>query len=170
MRTSTSSWWAVRYIQHYLQAECLLHLFKRYLHLPPFESCCCFSETGVKVPQCTLEGLSAYDVDARVHSQRTVLMQEDEPLLLPKKIRRPQVWQMIRENIYTHRKPKVQHEDEVMVCHCDLPPDGGPACGPDCLNRVLNMECVPVSFSWELYTSASPGIACRAVLEHSAAN
>ena len=34
-----------------------------------------------------------------------------------------------------------------MVCHCELPADGGPACGPDCLNRVLNMECVPVSFS-----------------------
>ena len=55
------------------------------------------------------------------------------------------MWQLIRENIYIHRKPKVQHEDEVMVCHCELPPDGGPACGPDCLNRVLNMECVPVS-------------------------
>ncbi len=64
-----------------------------------------------------------------------------------KKIRRPQVWQIIRENIYTHRKPKVQHEDEVMVCHCELTADGGPACGPDCLNRVLNMECVPVSFN-----------------------
>lgn len=57
------------------------------------------------------------------------------------------MWQIIRENIYTHRKPKVQHEDEVMVCHCEPPPDGGPACGPDCLNRVLNMECVPVSLS-----------------------
>ena len=34
-----------------------------------------------------------------------------------------------------------------MVCHCELPRDGGPACGPDCLNRVLNMECVPVSLS-----------------------
>lgn len=61
------------------------------------------------------------------------------------------MWQVIRENIYTHRKPKVQHEDEVMVCHCELPADGGPACGPDCLNRVLNMECVPV----RLYENAS---------------
>ncbi|CAL8462433.1 g1966 [Coccomyxa elongata] len=24
-----------------------------------------------------------------------------------------------------------------------LPNDGGPGCGPDCLNRMLNMECVP---------------------------
>ncbi|CAK0751346.1 hypothetical protein CVIRNUC_002061 [Coccomyxa viridis] len=69
--------------------------------------------------------------------------EDEEPQVLLKRLRRPQVWQLIRENIYIHRKPKVQHEDEVMVCHCELPPDGGPACGPDCLNRVLNMECVP---------------------------
>ncbi len=42
-----------------------------------------------------------------------------------------------------------------MVCHCELPADGGPACGPDCLNRVLNMECVPVSFSSEGTTHTS---------------
>lgn len=58
--------------------------------------------------------------------------------------RRPQVWQLIRENIYTHRAPKLQDEDDVMLCHCKLPYEGGPGCGPDCLNRVLNMECVPV--------------------------
>lgn len=73
-------------------------------------------------------------------------VQEDDLRHVSRKARRrPQVWQLIRENIYTHRAPKLQDEDDVMLCHCKLLPDGGPGCGPDCLNRVLNMECVPVS-------------------------
>ena len=59
--------------------------------------------------------------------------------------RRPVVWQLIKENIYTHRAPKVQDEDDIMLCQCKPPQDGGAGCGPDCLNRLLNMECVPVS-------------------------
>jgi len=31
-----------------------------------------------------------------------------------------------------------------MICHCRPTFAGGVGCGPDCLNRVLNMECVPV--------------------------
>ncbi len=62
------------------------------------------------------------------------------------------MWQLIRENIYTHRAPKVQDEDDVMLCHCRLPSDGGPGCGSDCLNRMLNMECVPVSLCHVLHT------------------
>ena len=70
--------------------------------------------------------------------------------------KRPQVWQLIRENIYTHRAPKVQDEDDVMLCHCRIPSDGGPGCGPDCLNRMLNMECVPVSDSSALRAPSQP--------------
>lgn len=29
-----------------------------------------------------------------------------------------------------------------MVCHCKRPSDGSFGCGDDCLNRVLNIECV----------------------------
>lgn len=58
--------------------------------------------------------------------------------------RKPAVWQLIHDNIYTHRAPKEQDEDDIMICHCRPCYAGGVGCGPDCLNRVLNMECVPV--------------------------
>ena len=58
--------------------------------------------------------------------------------------RKPAVWQLIHDNIYTHRAPKEQDEDDIMICHCRPCYAGGIGCGPDCLNRVLNMECVPV--------------------------
>ena len=29
-----------------------------------------------------------------------------------------------------------------MVCHCKRPPDGKLGCGDECLNRMLNIECV----------------------------
>lgn len=32
--------------------------------------------------------------------------------------------------------------NQIMVCHCKPPPDGGLGCGEECLNRVLNIECV----------------------------
>ena len=55
------------------------------------------------------------------------------------------MWQLVKENIYTHRHRKEQDEDDIMICQCRRPPsDGGPGCGPDCLNRMLNVECVPV--------------------------
>lgn len=61
--------------------------------------------------------------------------------------KRPAVWQLVRENIYTHRQRKEQDEDDIMICQCRRPTDGGAGCGPDCLNRLLNIECVPVSTS-----------------------
>lgn len=59
--------------------------------------------------------------------------------------KRPAVWQLVRENIYTHRRRKEQDEDDIMICQCRRPSDGGVGCGADCLNRLLNIECVPVS-------------------------
>jgi hypothetical protein len=70
---------------------------------------------------------------------------EGERATLRSHKKRPVVWQLIHENIYTHRQVKVQDEDDVMLCHCKLPSNGGPACGTECINRVLNMECVAVS-------------------------
>jgi len=62
--------------------------------------------------------------------------------------KRPAVWQLVKENIYTHRRRKEQDEDDIMICQCRRPTDGGVGCGPDCLNRLLNIECVPVSISY----------------------
>jgi AWS domain len=68
--------------------------------------------------------------------------------------KRPAVWQLVRENIYTHRQRKEQDEDDIMICQCRRPTDGGVGCGPDCLNRLLNIECVPVSAAtWCLQTA-----------------
>lgn len=75
----------------------------------------------------------------------------DRPSVRPQKLR-PVVWQLITENIYTHRQIKVQDEDDVMLCHCKPQADGGPACGENCINRALNMECVAV----RMYTSWLP--------------
>ncbi|CAD7699864.1 unnamed protein product [Ostreobium quekettii] len=55
--------------------------------------------------------------------------------------KRPSIWQLVDSNIYTHRKRKVQHEDDIMICQCSPSPEGG--CGGDCINRMLNLECVP---------------------------
>ncbi|KAL6755278.1 hypothetical protein V8C86DRAFT_2681836 [Haematococcus lacustris] len=56
--------------------------------------------------------------------------------------RMPAVWQLIRDNVLTHRKRKVQEEDDVMICHCKPVWRGGDGCGPDCINRMLCIECV----------------------------
>lgn len=78
----------------------------------------------------------------------------DRPTVRPQKLR-PVVWQLITENIYTHRQIKMQDEDDVMLCHCKAPADGGPACGENCINRALNMECVAV----RMYTASMPTVA-----------
>lgn len=44
-------------------------------------------------------------------------------------------------------------EDEIMICECRRPTDGSPGCGPDCLNRILNIECVAVSKVWKPFNS-----------------
>ncbi|KAF3447043.1 hypothetical protein FNV43_RR12223 [Rhamnella rubrinervis] len=60
--------------------------------------------------------------------------------------RRPQVSQenvtRIRTNQFLHRNRKTLTIDEIMVCHCKPPSDGTLGCGDDCLNRLLNIECV----------------------------
>ncbi|CAM8999654.1 unnamed protein product [Rhodiola kirilowii] len=51
-------------------------------------------------------------------------------------------WIPIKTNCYLHRRRKKQTIDEIMVCHCKPPRDGGLGCGEECLNRMLNIECV----------------------------
>ncbi|KAE9603949.1 putative histone-lysine N-methyltransferase chromatin remodeling SET family [Lupinus albus] len=45
-------------------------------------------------------------------------------------------------NEFLHRSHKTQTIDEVMVCHCKPPQEGKLGCGDECLNRMLNIECV----------------------------
>ncbi|XP_050388298.1 histone-lysine N-methyltransferase ASHH2 [Argentina anserina] len=60
--------------------------------------------------------------------------------------RRPLVSQQnvasIKTNQFLHRNRKNQSIDEIMVCHCKPPKEGQLGCGEDCLNRMLNIECV----------------------------
>lgn len=60
------------------------------------------------------------------------------------------MWQLVADNIYTHRKRKVQHEDDIMICQCREPTYGGEGCGANCLNQLLNIECVPVRQAYAL--------------------
>lgn len=57
----------------------------------------------------------------------------------------PAVIQLISENYFSHRKRKQQDEDDIMVCHCPPPWRGGDGCGPNCINRMLCIECTEVS-------------------------
>ncbi|XP_028757559.1 histone-lysine N-methyltransferase ASHH2 [Neltuma alba] len=45
-------------------------------------------------------------------------------------------------NEFLHRSRKTQTIDEIMVCHCKPPSEGRFGCGDECLNRMLNIECV----------------------------
>ncbi|KAJ1387368.1 Zinc finger, CW-type [Sesbania bispinosa] len=45
-------------------------------------------------------------------------------------------------NEFLHRSRKTQTIDEIMVCHCKPPQEGRLGCGDECLNRMLNIECV----------------------------
>ncbi|XP_072969717.1 uncharacterized protein [Typha angustifolia] len=54
----------------------------------------------------------------------------------------PASWTHIKSNLFLHRGRKTQTIDEIMVCHCKPPEDGGFGCGDECLNRMLNIECV----------------------------
>ncbi|KAI3972888.1 hypothetical protein MKX01_019546 [Papaver californicum] len=55
---------------------------------------------------------------------------------------KPASWTLIKTNSFLHRKRKTQVIDEIMVCHCKPPQDGQLGCGDECLNRMLNIECV----------------------------
>eukprot|EP00268_Persea_americana_P038767 TRINITY_DN38397_c0_g1_i2.p1 TRINITY_DN38397_c0_g1~~TRINITY_DN38397_c0_g1_i2.p1 ORF type:complete len:2316 (+),score=492.02 TRINITY_DN38397_c0_g1_i2:357-6950(+) len=51
-------------------------------------------------------------------------------------------WTLIKNNLFLHRSRRTQSIDEVMVCHCKPPLDSKLGCGEQCLNRMLNIECV----------------------------
>ncbi|KAI4320551.1 hypothetical protein MLD38_034020 [Melastoma candidum] len=48
----------------------------------------------------------------------------------------------IDSNKFSHRNRRTQSIDEVMVCHCKPYVSGCLGCGDECLNRMLNIECV----------------------------
>ncbi|XP_057729686.1 histone-lysine N-methyltransferase ASHH2 [Arachis stenosperma] len=48
----------------------------------------------------------------------------------------------VLSNEFLHRSRKTQTIDEIMVCHCKQPQVGKLGCGDECLNRMLNIECV----------------------------
>ncbi|GAB2270411.1 hypothetical protein Dimus_005312 [Dionaea muscipula] len=58
------------------------------------------------------------------------------------KVYQPPSWMHINTNLFLHRGRKSQTMDEVMVCHCKLPRDGRLGCKDECLNRMLNIECL----------------------------
>ncbi|TKY74225.1 Histone-lysine N-methyltransferase ASHH2 [Spatholobus suberectus] len=45
-------------------------------------------------------------------------------------------------NEFLHRSHKTQTIDEIMVCYCKPSQEGKLGCGDECLNRILNIECV----------------------------
>ncbi|KAG0470951.1 hypothetical protein HPP92_015497 [Vanilla planifolia] len=51
-------------------------------------------------------------------------------------------WTLIKSNIFLHRSQRSQTIDEIMVCQCNTRPGGSLGCGEECLNRMLNIECV----------------------------
>ncbi|GAX78574.1 hypothetical protein CEUSTIGMA_g6014.t1, partial [Chlamydomonas eustigma] len=57
--------------------------------------------------------------------------------------RMPVLVQVLKDNVFSHRKRKVQDEDDIMICQCKPVWRGGDGCGPDCINRLLCIECVP---------------------------
>ncbi|KAJ3029574.1 UNVERIFIED_CONTAM: Histone-Lysine N-Methyltransferase ash1l [Siphonaria sp. JEL0065] len=53
--------------------------------------------------------------------------------------RKPDPFIRIKKNIFIDRKPR--KAAETPVCGCRAPEDGSPACGKDCLNRMMQFEC-----------------------------
>ncbi|KAL4310218.1 hypothetical protein GQ457_01G028220 [Hibiscus cannabinus] len=58
------------------------------------------------------------------------------------KLSPPSHFWRIKTNQFLHRGRKTQTIDEIMVCQCKRPPEGKLGCGDQCLNRILNIECV----------------------------
>ncbi|KAF8411731.1 hypothetical protein HHK36_004289 [Tetracentron sinense] len=58
------------------------------------------------------------------------------------KVPQQSAWKLIKSNLFLHRNRKSQTIDEIMVCHCKPPLDGRLGCRDECLNRMLNIECV----------------------------
>ncbi|GIL91288.1 hypothetical protein Vretimale_10000 [Volvox reticuliferus] len=85
--------------------------------------------------------LTNEEIDAEGDSDGAGESDHDEESLKRRRI--PAVWQLLKDNILAHRKRKVQDEDDIMICHCKPTWRGGDGCGPDCINRMLCIECVP---------------------------
>ena len=51
-------------------------------------------------------------------------------------------WYRIERNVFAHRAPKTQTEDDIMVCSCVV--EDGVGCGAECLNRLVLSECDPM--------------------------
>ncbi|KAF8092644.1 hypothetical protein N665_0407s0023 [Sinapis alba] len=78
----------------------------------------------------------AYDYEAAKRGKYKE--QKSKPLPGNKKA----CFRAIKTNQFLHRNRKNQTIDEIMVCHCKPPPDGRLGCGEECLNRMLNIECL----------------------------
>ena len=50
---------------------------------------------------------------------------------------------VIRRHVYVHRKERALDRDEISLCACVAPADGGMGCGEGCINRAQNLECSP---------------------------
>ncbi|GLC55996.1 hypothetical protein PLESTB_001053200 [Pleodorina starrii] len=85
--------------------------------------------------------LTNEEIDAEGDSDGAGESDHDEESMKRRRI--PAVWQLLKDNILAHRKRKVQDEDDIMICHCKPTWRGGDGCGPDCINRMLCIECMP---------------------------
>ncbi|EPS67389.1 hypothetical protein M569_07380, partial [Genlisea aurea] len=82
--------------------------------------------------------LELFDESAEEDTQETFVNSSNYQSKVPAQ----SSWSVIRSNIFLHRKRKTQTIDEVMVCHCKPSSEGRKGCGANCLNRMLNIECV----------------------------
>ncbi|KAF3337736.1 histone-lysine N-methyltransferase ASHH2-like isoform X2 [Carex littledalei] len=48
----------------------------------------------------------------------------------------------LKMNLFLHRHRRSQTIDEIMVCNCKPPQNGGIGCRSQCLNRMLSIECI----------------------------
>lgn len=78
----------------------------------------------------------AYDYEAAKRGKD----KEQKSKRLP--VNKKACFRAIKTNQFLHRNRKNQTIDEIMVCHCKPPPDGRLGCGEECLNRMLNIECL----------------------------
>ncbi|KAL4584119.1 hypothetical protein LXL04_008709 [Taraxacum kok-saghyz] len=67
------------------------------------------------------------------------LLYVKEDLIIPH-ILHSSLGSLLRQTLHPNRKN--QTIDEIMVCHCKPSYDGRMGCQDECLNRVLNIECV----------------------------
>ncbi len=78
------------------------------------------------------------------HNFKLSTSQTDNEEERQRRKRIPAVWQLMKDNAFGHRKRKIQDEDDIMICSCRPTWRGGDGCGPDCINRMLCIECSPV--------------------------